>query len=263
MKARYRAGVAALIVAIACRRVGAQAPVARSTIEAGASASAVDHGYGNWTSLYLRGSWTLDPSTVIQPEIVPSQQFHDRGTFIGLGATRVLNDDWYAFGAAATSAGGFYLPQFRGTAVLNRKLLSSRQLVLNVGASYANWKDAHTDLGISAGGAYYFAAPWIVEAGTTWNSSRPGNVASQSYFGAVTEGRNGSHYLILRAGGGREAYQVLSAGHSITDFSSNSISLTWRQWVTRGAGVTMAGERYTNPFYHRTGFSLGGFWSIK
>jgi YaiO family outer membrane protein len=246
--------------------VGAQAQVPgvpRGTLEAGVSAAGVDNGYGDWRALYVTAALPVGVSTVLFPEIATSQRFHDAGTLFGLGATQTLSDDWYLFGAATTSAGGFYLPRARGTVTLNRKLLSTRRLVLNVGTSYAQWKDAHSDVGIAAGAAYYFDAPFIVEGGTNRNVSRPGDVASQSYFVAVTEGRAGAHYLILRASGGREAYAALAPGQVITDFASRSISLSWRRWVRPTAGVVVGAERYANPFYGRTGLSLGAFWNIQ
>jgi YaiO family outer membrane protein len=245
--------------------VGGQQPAAApvGTVEAGVGAAQVTDAFGNWQSAYLRAALRLDGATVLLPEVVTSQEFRDHGTLLALGATRTLNEDWYAFGSVGTSVGGFYLPRLHATAMLNRKLLSSRQLVVNGGASYFEAKDGHRDVAVSAGGAYYFGAPWIVEGGTSWNSSHPGNVQSQSYFGAITEGRLGEHYLILRAGGGREAYQILSQGNAISDFRSTVLSLTWRQWLTHGGGVMIAAERYDNPYYRRTGLALGGFWDIK
>ena len=242
--------------------VRAQALPATGSIETAASASAVSDGYGNWSSAYARGFWQPDARTILIPEIAVSRQFHDAGTLFALGAMHTIDDDWYAFASASTSAGGFYLPEFRGVALLDRKLLSDRRLVLNAGGSFAQWKDAHSDVGLSAGAIYYFGAPIVLEAGTNHNISRPGNVGSQSYFAAVTEGRAGSHLLIARVSGGREAYAALSPGQAITNFSSHTGSLTLRQWVARGAGVVAGAEHYTNQFYHRTGVSLGGFWNI-
>jgi YaiO family outer membrane protein len=241
---------------------GAQVRPATSSIETAASASAVSNGFGNWRSMYARGVWQAGARTTLTPELAVSRQFHDEGTLLALGATRVLDDDWYASATAATSAGGFYLPRFRGTAVLNRKLLPNRQLVLNAGASFAQWKDVHSDVGFSAGAIYYLTAPVVLEAGANRNISRPGNVASQSYFAAVTEGRPGAHYLVARVSGGREAYATLVPGQAITNFASRTASLTLRQWVAGGAGVVAGAEYYSNPFYHRTGLTLGGFWSI-
>ena len=263
MTRTVRPGIAMVLIVASVVRAGAQTPVpGRATIETGVSASAVDNGYGNWSSLYARAAWPVGARTLLLPELATSQEFHDRGTLVGLAATQTLSDRWYAFGALSTSAGGFYLPRFRGTVTLNRKLLPSRRLVLNAGASYAKWKDAHSDAGLSAGGAYYFAAPLIVEVGTNRNLSRPGNVASQSYFAAVTEGRSGSHYLVVRASGGREAYAAIAPGEAITDFASHAVSLTWRQWTARSAGFIVGAERYANKFYGRTGVSVGAFWNI-
>jgi YaiO family outer membrane protein len=258
----FAGALIALSGALATAR-GQQPAATVGTVEAGVGAAEVTRGFGNWRSAFARAAFRVDDATVVFPELVTSQQFRDRGTFFGLGATRTLSDDWFAFGSVGTSAGGFYLPRFRAAATLNRKLLASRQLVVNAGASYYESKDSHRDVAVMAGGAYYFAAPWILEGGTSWNSSHPGNVRSHSYFGAITQGRAGEHYVILRTGAGREAYQILAPGSVVSDFRSNVASLTWRQWLTRRGGFVIAGERYDNPHYRRTGLSLGGFWDIK
>lgn len=260
---RVAVGLVATQHGIHAQQVGVPVGVPLGTIEAGVAAAQVTQAFGNWRSAYARAALRLDPSTILFPEIVASQEFHDRGTLVGLGATRTLNEDWYAFGAVSTSAGGFYLPRVRAALQLNRKLLASRSLVVNAGVSYIAAKDEHRDEALSLGAAYYFAAPWIIEAGTSLNRSRPGNVRSQSTFGAITEGREGKHFIILRVGGGNEAYQIIAPGSAVSDFESSVASLTWRQWVKNGAGFVVGAERYGNPFYHRTGISLGGFWNIK
>ena len=258
------ARAAALLFVLAFRGSIAHAQQgSRGAVETAASASSVGNGYGDWSSLAVRASWQASERTVLFPEIATSREFHDSGTLFALGATHTLSDRWFASGAVSTSSGGFYLPRARGTAVINRRVLADQRLVFNAGLSYARWKDAHSDIGTSVGGAYYFTAPFILELGTNRNFSRPGNVGSQSYFAAVTEGRANSHYLILRASGGREAYEVLAPGQVITDFASHSVSLSWRQWVSHGAGVVVGADHYANQFYGRTGVTLGGFWTIE
>ena len=262
MSARVLALAGALL--LACPGVvQAQARRPASSLETAASASSVSNGYGNWSSLYARGVAEAGTRTTLVPEVAISRQFHDQGTLFGLGATQVIDEDWYAYASTSTSSGGFYLPRFRGVAVLSRKLLPERRLVLNAGGSFAQWKDAHSDVGLSAGGIYYFAAPVVLDFGANHNISRPGNVTSQSYFGAVTLGRPGSRVLIARVSGGREAYAALSPGHAITNFTSHAASLAVRQPVSHGAGVIAGAEHYANQFYRRTGLTLGAFWNIE
>ncbi|MEP6731888.1 MAG: YaiO family outer membrane beta-barrel protein [bacterium] len=256
-----RAAVALLLLCPNATRAQARPPA--NSIETAASSSTVSDGYGNWAALSVRASLESGAHTTLIPEVAVSRQFHDNGTLFALGAIQTFDDDWYGFASASTSAGAFYLPRVRGVAVLHRKLLHDRSLVVNAGGSYTQWKDAHSDVGVSAGAAYYFAAPVVVEVGANHNISRPGNVTSQSYFAAVTEGRSGSHYLIARASGGREAYAVIGPANAITNFASHVASLTLRQWVTQRSGVVAGAEYYMNEFYHRTGLSLGGFWNIE
>ncbi|MEO7456438.1 MAG: YaiO family outer membrane beta-barrel protein, partial [Gemmatimonadaceae bacterium] len=187
----------------------------------------------------------------------------DKGTLFGIGVTQTLSEPWYAFAAVTGGTGAFYLPNVRVTALLNRKLLPSRRLVVNAGGSYAKWKDAHNDRGLAAGALYYFESPLILEVGTNRNFSYPGNVQSQSYFVTAIEGRPGAHVLVVRASGGREAYQVLAPGQPIADFNSHSGSVTLRQWLTAKAGAVVGAEHYGNEFYQRNGFTLGAFWNLE
>jgi YaiO family outer membrane protein len=92
-----------------------------------------------------------------------------------------------------------------------------------------------------------------------WNISSPGSVFTQSQYVAVTQGRDKHHFVVLRAGFGREGYQVVGPANTLVDFHSQEASVTWRQWLKRPWGFNAVVEYYHNPFYQRAGVSVGVF----
>jgi YaiO family outer membrane protein len=231
-------------------------------IETGLNYHILTDGQDNWFGQYLRGTLDFKHKNIIAYEVVHQEEFGDDGTFFSLGLTHVLNPDWYGSLSVGTSAGGFFWPRFRLDAFVNRKWLEQRNLVTTIGFGYYDAKDVHYDFSAFIGAAYYFESPWIVEVGLRYNFSQPGNVTAPGPFAAVTYGRNKAYYLVLRVGIGREAYQVVGPDEAITDFASQVVTLTWRQWLTREWGFKLQTEYYHNPFYQRVGFEGGVFWDF-
>jgi len=129
---------------------------------------------------------------------VDQREFGDAGIFLGVANTHTFNQDWFAYTAAGTSLGGFFLPRFRANATVSRKWLPVRRLVTSVGGGYNAAKDAHHDYSVAAAAVYYFPSPVIVEGGVSWNNSTPGGVLSRYQFLAVTQGRERERYIVLR-----------------------------------------------------------------
>jgi YaiO family outer membrane protein len=228
-------------------------------VEAGMNYYWLTDGEEDWFGQYLRGVVDFAHENIVNFEVVHQEEFGDDGTFFSLGLTHVFNPDWYGSLSVGTSAGGFFWPQVRVDAFLSRKWLEKRNLVTTIGFGYYDAKDVHYDFSAFIGAAYYFESPWIVEAGLRYNFSQPGNVTAPGPFVAVTYGRNKSYYLVLRVGIGREAYQVVGPDEAITDFASQVVTLTWRQWLTRDWGFKVQTEYYHNPTYERAGFEIGIF----
>ncbi len=241
-------------------RASAPSPaLLRGEISATGSYHALSDSQGSWTFAQLRGLVHARPSDVWAAEIVDQRQFGDSGVFLGVANSHTFNQDWFAAAAVGTSVGGFFLPRFRANATVSRKWLAARQLVTTVGGGYYAAKDAHRDYSVAAGAVYYFPAPVIVEGGVTWNNSTPGGVVSRYQFLAVTQGRERERYIVVRIAGGHEAYQLIGPTTAIADFASRSASLTVRQWVNSGWGLSLGAEFYSNSSYTRKGVTLGAF----
>ena len=229
-----------------------------SFVETGGSYSTLTQGFGNWSGGYARAVITTGRS-VWDAEINHQSEFHDQGTYMALGNTLTFNPDWYGSLTIGSSVGGFFYPRIRTDAFINRKWLHRRQLITSLGFSYDHAKDAHFDNGLLVGATYYFDAPWIIEGGIHINDSRPGSVFSSTQFLAVTQGREKHHYLVVRAGAGREAYQLIGPTTALAEFPSQTFTITWRQWAGRNWGFNFVADYYHNSFYQRGGSSFGLF----
>ena len=226
--------------------------------EAGGDYLNLSNGFGYWAGGYARGVVTKGKN-VWNGEVNGQHEFGDEGVYFAGGDTYTFNSDWYGSLTAGSSVGGFFWPRFRADAFLNKKWLEGKQLITNFGFSYYAAKDPHRDHSFFAGTTYYFEKPWILEEGIRFNISNPGSVFSPGGFVALTQGRNHHHYVTIRAGFGKEAYQLIGPTVDLTDFSSQTLTITWRQWVGRSWGMNLVGDYYHSPFYQRGGSSFGFF----
>ncbi len=215
-------------------------------------------GFGNWRDLTLRGTYGL-PSQVLQGEVSANRRFNKDGTFVGVSDTYTFNEDWYSNIALGLGDGAFYLPRYRVDATLYKKWLADRSLVTSAGAGYYKAPDGHTDSSVSLGLVYYFASPWIVEGGVRLNSSNPGTIKTQQQFLALTYGRVKQDLVTVRHAWGGEGYQTIAANTQLVNFASQETSISWRHWLAPRTGVLIGANRYTNPFYNRTGINVGIF----
>lgn len=228
-------------------------------VEVGIGTQKLSNGFGSWSSIYARSQYRLNERHSLSAEVERSRQFGDSGTYFALGDTFSINPDLYASVTVGSSTGGFYLPKYRVDAFLNRKFLRARNLVGTVGLGYYKAKDEHNDTSLYLGATYYFAPRWIIEGGIRFNNSNPGSVGSHSQFVALTNGKDHERFITLRAGNGRESYQLVAPGSPLVDFASKEVSLTVRQWIGENQGVNVVLEHYKNPSYSRKGVSLGYF----
>ena len=234
------------------------APVLDRFIEVGGDYHKLTNGFGIWNGGYLRTVITTG-NHVLNGEVNGGREFGDTGIYFGAGDTYTFNNNWYGSLHLGSSVGGFFYPRFRVDAFINRKLLERKQLIVNFGGGYYAAKDVHRDYSASTGMVYYFTSPWIFETGTRFNVSTPGRIFSPSGFVALTQGRNKKHYVVMRGGFAREAYQIIGPGAVLSDFVSQEASLTWRQWLGKTWGINTIGEYYHNSSYERAGISFGIF----
>lgn len=216
----------------------------------------------SWGGQYAKIVWSPDPGMTWYGELANQRRFGEQGVFASVGATRVLNEDWYGSLFAGTSSGGSFLPKYRFDGSISRKWLDQKNLVTTLGLGYYRAKDVHRDESIDMSLRYYFDTPWIAEVGVRSNWSDPGAVRADRGRVAVTWGRDQKAYVTLRHEAGKEAYQIVGAQNLLTDFSSRETSVNWRQWVAGDSGFNVWLSRYDNPFYTRNSLEAGWFWGI-
>lgn len=226
-------------------------------LEATVLAHRVTDQFGDWRGARLRAAVPAGSRDVLFLEALAQRAFGDDGVYAAAAHQHRFGDEWVTMLGIAGGTGAFFFPDLRVDAILSRKLLPSRRLVLSAGGSWIQSKDVYRDRALLLGATGYLADGVVVEAGLRFNWSRPGDQASQRVHGALTLGREGSRYLVLRGSAGTEAYQLTGTGRTERRFRSTEAAITWREWLGRRVGLLAAAEWYDNPFYVRTGGQVG------
>ena len=214
--------------------------------------------FGHVSGGYGRASVTQGKN-VWFAEINGQHEFSDAGVYFAAGDTFTFNHDWYGSLTVGSSGGGFFWPRLRTDAFINKKWFERGQFITTAGFGYYAAKDEHRDNSYYIGSTYYFSKPWIVEEGVRFNVSNPGVVYSPSGFVAVTQGRDKHYYLTVRVGFGEEAYQLVGPTATLSDFTSQTFTITWRKWIRKTWGINVVGDFYHNPYYVKGGNLIGVF----
>jgi YaiO family outer membrane protein len=228
-------------------------------LEFGGSRSELTKPQPNWTDAYVRGVINLTPSNSVSLEADRQARYGDSGYFGSIGATHSFTPDFYVNAYAGSSVGGFFLPKIRFDGFANYKMLGRKQLVANLGFGYDKAKTVNSDTRYMVGATYYFELPFIVQGGATFTHANPGGIFASTYNLAITEGRQKSHYITVRAEMGREAYEVVNESHTLVDFPIHIYSGTWRQWIGMNWGFNFNFEREVTTYYNRNGATFGLF----
>ncbi|MDD0809336.1 YaiO family outer membrane beta-barrel protein [Curvibacter sp. RS43] len=232
------------------------------SLEIGLGAQNLSNGFGNWRELRIKGSYEMG-AHLLQGEVHAKRQFGQSGQFYGVSDTVTLAPDWFAIVSLGAGDGAFYLPRVRADGFLYKKWLPTQSLLTSVGLSYYQAPDGHIDRALSLGGAYYFEAPWIAEAGVRFNRSNPGDIATHQQFVALSWGRVKQDIVTVRYGAGGEGYQAIALNTTLINFQSHQATLAWRHWTDARSGWVLGLEHYSNPFYERKGLNLGVFHQFQ
>lgn len=237
----------------------AEGPNGPGYIEFGGSRSDLTAPQPNWTDAYVRGVVNLTPTNAFSLEANRQDRFGESGYFGSVGITHSFTQNLYANAYVGSSVGGLFLPKFRFDGFVNYKLLPEKQLVANIGFGYDKSKTLNTAERYIVGGTYYFNFPIIIQGGAEFTHANPGSILATTYNLAVTEGREKSHYITVRAELGREAYEIVNGSTTLFDFPIHQYSGTWRQWIGMNWGFNFNYQRELNPYYNRNGATIGFF----
>src|SRR5882672_4507056 len=107
--------------------------------------------------------------------LLNQDEFDDNGQFVSLGNVHNFNEDWFSNISLGFGGDGFFLPEHRIDAFINRKWLDRKQLITTLGIGEYDAMDVHEDKSVFLGATYYFETPWIVQGGVRFNESDPGS----------------------------------------------------------------------------------------
>lgn len=264
---RLRRGVApalalllALTVSGTAGPVQAQAPLAGGLsgrwVELNGLAQSVTNGYGDWRGAYARlvlpsarDTWYVDALAL--------DAFGERGAQVGVTQRHDWNGRVFQMIGANVGSGASIMPRARVDGALGLRFGPSRRLQLTGGASYVKSVTELSDVAGIASLAWYAPHAVMIEVGGRYNISRPGDIKSHRVSSSIVWTPSPRRSFSARAIGGSEGWQVVRTGTTLTRFHSNDFSLAWREKVTSSIALSVQGDWYHNPFYTRSGVTLG------
>jgi YaiO family outer membrane protein len=256
MMSRWSLAVIAAVLGLPLPADRAQAQAA-GWLQAEAYYHNVTNDFGDWKGIAFRAVVPSGFRNIWYGDLLIQEAFEDGGVYAVVANRHVFSPSWFSFASLGGGTGDFYFPDLRADAGVGR-VWGSSNLVTTLGATYVNSKDVYEDFALNATVATYLRGVTL-EAGGRLNWSSPESVNSERIFGAVTVGRERQRLIVARVGTGTEAYQLTGDVQTQRRFSSTEVALSWRQWLNRRVGVFVGGEWYDNPFYTRTGVTLGVF----
>lgn len=237
----------------------------RGQIEAGVGIAHLKGASGDWRDGYVRAMYRVAPETTVNAELASQGHFHQRGTLGALSVLQDLSPRWFVMGGISGGTADF---QYRMRVDLGgyRKWGDERRWVTGVSLMKGLSGDhVHRDVMLRLTAAYYAPAGWIAEGGLALNHSQPGAVNAARGFGVFTWGTRGQDLWSLRVDHGREAYLPAGAGipaGGSVSFSSTEVIPQWRHWLGKDHGFVASLQYYRNPYYRRTGASVGLFFDF-
>lgn len=219
----------------------------------------VSGGFGDWEGLGVRLSIPAGVRDTWFAEALYRRAFGDAGTYVSVANQHVWAERWYSYIGIAGGSGDFVLPDLRVDASLSYKWGARQALVSTVGTTFIDAKLGYRDVGAVGALTAYLSPVVVAEAGVRVTRSTPGDVDAARGNGALTLGRQGKGVVVLRGSSGREGYQLLGTDAAVRRFTSHEGAVSWRQWLGRAGGTFLQGEHYRNPYYRRTGVTIGVF----
>ena len=242
----------------AARAQAPGAPAGSSWIEAGGFYQPVTKGFGDWKGGYARAV-IAGPSNVWYLETKAQEAFHDQGFYASLANVHTFSDRLYTHVSVGGGSGEYVLPDLRADGSISLKLGTSRALVATVGVTLVDAKAGFSDKAAFGSLTWYAQPRLLIEIGARFNSSNPGAVGSGRGTAAFTLGRQGQRLVSLRGSAGTEGYQLTGVASALRRFSSQEAGIAWREWIGLRWGSVLGAEWYHNPFYSRTGLTIGVF----
>jgi YaiO family outer membrane protein len=224
-----------------------------------AQAQHVTGGLGDWRGFASRVLVRPTVRDTWYGEALWQRAFSDDGVYASVGERHTLGAHWTTYLALGSGTGEFVLPDLRADAQLSHAWGPSERVVTTVGGTVINAKRGYSDRAGMASVTAYVTSIAVVEIGERLTTSSPGGIQSARTFGAMTLGREGAVYVVIRGSSGGEGYQLIGPATAIRKFTSREVAASWRQWFGPHGGLLVQGEHYSNDLYTRSGVSVGVF----
>jgi YaiO family outer membrane protein len=233
-------------------------------------------GYGNYFP-NAGGWWRGFDSTVwirTSPKFVPAITFDSRTSDAG-------TERYYSFFSYANWTPNFFttqsisgtpdgggaglpllFPRLRYDGKVWWKIPPRRRAVVGMGFSRYSLDNGQNSLILNPGVLYYKGS-FVFDVEGFANRNEPGTFWSGSGLAAIQQGREGSHWVGITIGAGRQQYRdVLNLPIDIR-YSSFSADAFYRRWLTRHSGFVLSGG-YLDAFhtYHRYSVAMHLFFEF-
>ena len=242
------------------RDAGAQAPLAGGLpgrwFEVNGLAQSVTNGYGDWRGAYARVVQPLAHDTWYV-DALALDAFRERGAQDGVTHRHDWTGRVFHMLGVNVGSGAPIMPRARVDGALGLRLGSARAVQVTGGLSYVKSVTELSDVAGIASIAWYAPRAVMIEIGGRYNVSRPGDITSHRLSSTVVWTPSPRRSFSVRAIGGSEGWQIVRTGTTLTRFHSNDFSLSWREKVTTSLALTAQGDWYRNPYYTRSGVTLG------
>ena len=144
-----------------------------------------------------------------------------------------------AFSGGGPDDPAAFFPRFRYDVTANIKVPGLPGLILTGGLTRLYFGNPNNGR-VGRVGAVYYWRRFVFQGTLNLNNARPGNLKSKSVNGAVQYGQEGRYWMGLIAGGGREAWQMLTFIPQDVEFTSYTNSVFLRKWLAPSHGVVFS-----------------------
>jgi YaiO family outer membrane protein len=213
-------------------------------LEVGGYGNDFSGGAGWWrgfdTTIWLREN----------PKFVPSFTFDQRSSDAG-------TQRYYSFFSYANWTANFYttqgiggvpvvpgspllFPRFRIDFKPWWKIPPSRQLVAGLGATKFSFSGGQRGFILNPGLLYYRRS-WVFDWEAFANLNQLGGFWSGAGQFSVQQGHEGRYWIGATVGAGKQVYRELATTPLDVRFSSTSVDVFYRRWLTRNFGFVAAG----------------------
>ncbi len=202
----------------------------------------VSNDFGHWAGTGIGLSYRQSERLTVSGDVILQRRPGETESLFVFGS--LVNWSKWFYTNLTLSGGGpdnpaAFFPRFRYDATANLKIPPLPGLILTVGLTRLYFGNPVNGR-VSRAGAIYYWRDFVFQGSLNFNNVRPGNQKSKSVSGAVQYGREGSYWVGLVAGGGREAWQTLALTPQDVEFSSYSISVFVRKWLGPSYGIAAA-----------------------